>query len=862
MTDKLNGREVLQSKLIIPSLRQEFVYRPQTASLLNESLSRKLTIISAPAGFGKTSLVCEWLLGCPSKAVWLSLDAADNDPVRYWNHLLSALEQVAPEYLLSTRVWLQTVGLDMSESLMVPLLNELSMLKDPLVLVLDDFHMIKSEDIHQAMAYLIHYLPRSLQIILLTRDSVPLPLQRLKINQDLYEIGREQLCFKEEEIKQLFSILGAGILTETEMDELNQLTEGWVAVLCVIAAQACRTPGLKYLHAINPNLLQVFDYLYEELLLTMDNELQTFLLHTSIVSRMCPELCNELTRRNDSRTLLAQLERSNVFITLIEPSEQWYRYHLLFREFLHDQLKKQFPGEIRILHERAAKWFASKKLMKEAIEHSINGSNWNLAAEWLSENAPAFLQGNLVPKIENWLRQIPEKVFPLYPELWIVRSWTYVITGKSELALSDLKELSCKLSDVTVESPLRIRQLAVEMYLIEAHIATRAQNLEEAIHCARKTILLYPVVSNYFPVIFEVFINSELFIYRACGFRGRLSKSFRFYTAIREICEKVNNPRWQYYASSLAEIAYEQNLFHDALYYSDIGANLGYDRKMPSTFIRAMLVRIRVMKTIQSPDGFHTEWRRLEEGMQHIDTDAQWQDLILAFQVREALKEGTSSLVSEWEQVNRLAERNALSVAREYEYGTLIRVFLWQNKLAEAEKLIRSFRALMAVEDRFANLLELDLLQAVLFCKKGNVRQALAILDKTIALAAPEGFIRLFLDEGHNVIHLLFKLAKHPRAIQSPNTSYLQLLLDAAQEYSLIQENKQPTNEMLPEALTQRELDILNCISRGMTNFQIGERLGLSEGTVKVYNNQLYTKLGARNRTQAIKRAREAGIFL
>ena len=500
----------------------------------------------------------------------------------------------------------------------------------------------------------------------------------------------------------------------------------------------------------------------------MDSELQTFLLHTSIVDRMCPELCNELTRRNDSRTLLAQLERSNAFITLIEPSEQWYRYHLLFREFLHDQLKKQFPEEIRILHERAAKWFASKKRMKEAIEHSIASSNWNLAAEWLSEHAPAFLQGHLVSTIEYWLRQIPEKVFPLYPELWIVRSWTYLITGKSELALSDLKELSCKLSDVTEESPLRIRQLAVEMYLIEAQIATRAQNLEEAIHCARKSILLYPVVSNYYSVIFEVFINSELFIYRAIGFRGRLSKAFRFYTEIREMCEKVNNPRWQYYASSLAEIAYEQNMFHDALYYSEIGAKLGYDRKIPSTFIRAMLVRIRIMKTIQSPDGFHTEWRRLEEGMQHIAADEQWQDLILSFQVREALKEGTSSIVSEWEQVNRLGERDALSVAREYEYGTLIRVFLWQNKLEEAERLIHSFRALMAVEDRFANLLELDLLQAVLFCKKGTVRQALAMLDKTITLAAPEGFIRLFLDEGHDVIHLLFKLAKLPRAIQSP----------------------------------------------------------------------------------------------
>ena len=168
----------------------------------------------------------------------------------------------------------------------------------------------------------------------------------------------------------------------------------------------------------------------------------------------------------------------------------------------------------------------------------------------------------------------------------------------------------------------------------------------------------------------------------------------------------------------------------------------------------------------------------------------------------------------------------------------------------------------MAVEDRFANLLELDLLQAVLFCKKGNVRQALDILDKTITLAAPEGFIRLFLDEGHDIIHLLFKLAKHPRLFNRQTLPICSYYLMQHKNTSIIQENKQPTNERLPEALTQRELDILNCIRRGMTNFQIGERLGLSEGTVKVYNNQLFTKLGALNRTQAIKRAREAGIFL
>ena len=171
---------------------------------------------------------------------------------------------------------------------MDPLLNELRMLKEPIVLVLDDFHMIKSESIHRVMAYLIHHLPRSMHIILLTRETVSFPLQHLNINQDLYKIGKEQLCFKEEEIKQLFSIMGAGILTETEMDELNQQTEGWVTAMCVIAAQAWSTPGLKYPHAINLGLLQVFDYLNEELLLTMDSEFQTFLLHTSI-STVCAQ---------------------------------------------------------------------------------------------------------------------------------------------------------------------------------------------------------------------------------------------------------------------------------------------------------------------------------------------------------------------------------------------------------------------------------------------------------------------------------------------------------------------------------------------------------------------------------------------
>ena len=249
--------------------------------------------------------------------------------------------------------------------------------------------------------------------------------------------------------------MGVDHLSELEIHELNQLTEGWVAVLCVIAAHASNTPGLKFLYAINPNLMQVFDYFYEKLLVAIEIELQLFLLRTSILERMCPELCEEITGRKDALTVLTQLEHSNAFITLIEPLEQWYRYHLLFREFLHDQLKKQFPEEIRFLHEKAAKWFASKNLMDEAINHAIAGSIWELAAEWIGEYAPALIQSKRTSTIELWLQQIPEEIFAAYPEFPVVRGWTYAVIGSIDLAFSDWQTLSSQLQDVSVESPRR-----------------------------------------------------------------------------------------------------------------------------------------------------------------------------------------------------------------------------------------------------------------------------------------------------------------------------------------------------------------------------------------------------------------------
>ncbi len=316
------------------------------------------------------------------------LDSADNDPVRYWNHFIAAMGNIAPDHFQRSRAWLQSGSLEISETLMVLLLNELDMLKNPVLLILDDFHLIKSEEIHRSLIYLLRYLPDNVHILLLTRDAVPFPLERLKSDRELHEIRREQLCFKQEEIRQLFSIMGAGLLSEPELRELNLLSEGWVGLLCVMAARTLHTPRLNFLDSIHPNQLNVFDYLNEELFMELDSDMKSFMLSTSIVDRMCPELCHALTGRKDAQALLARLEHSNTFVTIVESSESCFRYHQLFREFLQERLKKQAPQKVLILHEKASKWFASVELMDEAIEHSLACTRWDMATVWIKNTCP------------------------------------------------------------------------------------------------------------------------------------------------------------------------------------------------------------------------------------------------------------------------------------------------------------------------------------------------------------------------------------------------------------------------------------------------------------------------------------------
>ena len=391
--------------------------------------------------------------------------------------------------------------------------------------------------------------------------------------------------------------------------------------------------------------------------MTIEIRLQLFLLRTSILESMCPELCEEITGRNKKHLLLTQLERSNAFITQIEPLEQWYRYHR-GPEFLHDQLKKQFPEEIRFLHEKAAKWFASRQLMDEAINHAIASSLWELAAEWIGEYAPALIQSKRTSTIERWLQLIPKEIFAAFPEFPVVRGWTYAVIGKIDLAFVDWQLLSSKLQDVSVESPRRLRQLAIEMHMIEAAIAISKQNLEGRITAAMKAIPMLPLETRYYPAT-EEYTGSRLFISRGqSGFWGHLSKSLILYGGFQEVFEEQKVPLQGYNAAMLAEIAYATNLFSKALHFSDLGAISGYQTKAASVFIPSMLVRVRIMKAILSSEGFHTEWRRLEEGMRYISADAYWQDLIniWLFQVREALKDEASGVVSEWMGISKLTE--------------------------------------------------------------------------------------------------------------------------------------------------------------------------------------------------------------
>jgi LuxR family transcriptional regulator, maltose regulon positive regulatory protein len=906
------GHPVLLTKLSVPSVRASLVPRPRLGGRIEEGTVRKLTLVSAPAGFGKTTLLSVWAseLSSGRSVAWLSLDAADNDPARFWRYFVTAVDQLQPGSGETALALLGSPQAPPIEAVLTTLLNELADLEADAVLVLDDYHLIESRKIHEALAFFIEHLPARMHLILSTRADPPLPLSRLRARGEMAELRAADLHFTPGEAATfLHRVMGLELSAE-EVAELETRTEGWIAGL-QMAALAMRdradVPG--FIEAFTGSHRHILDYLVEEVLDQQSEGTRTFLLETSVLGRMCGPLCDVVTGRPDGQAMLERLEHANLFVVPLDDERRWYRYHHLFADVLHARLREAGVERPSELHRRASAWFELQDLAQEAIEHTLAAADWQRATRLLVQFVPPFVFRGQLHTAHAWLNALPDEVVRANPTLSVYYAGILMYTNQLEAAEICLQE---------AESGLRAGVAPDEARLIRGHAATiRAAlaripgDLALCVTLARRALDLLPEqeavplklratamlnASRVFLVSGDVTRGNESLVesviapLRAPGgnqysalagmtnlarlrvLQGRLHQARATYEETMQVVsesgkmqELVGGPA---YFFGMGDLYREWNDLDAARSHLEQGMKLvpGTLAVDADVILMGYLSMARLQQAIGENAGALATLEELAQLAQQRNFVASVLARVAAARTRVWLAQGDLIAAVRWAKTSGLSADGEPNYPREGEYLTLARVLIAQGRegpsgrpLDDALGLLD--RLLEAAEDggRMGSVIEVLVPRALALRKHGDPSEALAALQRALVLAEPEGYVRVFVDEGESMAALLSELLNARR--KGPREARHRILLDYVRRLLAAFESPRPgagpsAEPSLLAPLTAREREVLGLIASGLSNREIAARLFVEVSTVKSYANSIFRKLGVQSRTQAAAEAR------
>jgi LuxR family transcriptional regulator, maltose regulon positive regulatory protein len=903
---------ILATKLYTPSPRPKVVPRLRLIERLHEGLHHKLILVSAPAGFGKTTLVGQWLAACRLPAAWLSLDEGDNDPIRFLTYLVAALQTIvagqAAEGILGTGVGtgvlraLQSPQPPPIEAILTALLNEITPVPDKpatgsgqdFILVLDDYHVIEAQAVDNALVFLLEHLPPQMHLVIATREDPPLPLARLRARSHLTELRAADLRFTLAEAAEFFN-QGMGLtLSVEEIAALESRTEGWIAGLQLAALALSGTssrPGeqdtVGFIKSFSGSHHFVLDYLVEEVLHQQSATVQTFLLHTAILDRLCGPLCDAvlLDASASGQEMLAYLERANLFIVPLDNERRWYRYHHLFADLLRQRLYQSAPphsspppgetaaGSVVELHKRASIWYEENGLEIEAFHHAV-AANDIARAERLIEGGPMPLQfrGGAVP-ILNWLASLPAAVLDARPVLWITYASALLMMGQVVGVAEKADAAEAALPDG--EQDDKTRDLIGRIASLRATVAVTQHQVETIIIQAQRALdYLHP---DNLPV--RTSITWTLgYAYQLQGERAAAARAYREAISICRVIGhtvihmmatlglgRIQEAENQLYQAGetyrqaldlvgepppppicdaylgLARIHYQWNDLDAAQQYGQQSLPLARQIENTDRFVACELFLAR-LKLAQGDVAAAAALaaRAGQSARQH--NFVQQMPEVTAVQLLVMLHQGNLAAAARLAQTHDLLP---LSQAR---------VHLAQADPAAALALLEPWQRQVEAQGWADQRLKLMVLQALAYQMQSEQEMAGQLLHEALALAAPGGFIRLFVDEGRPLTQLLSAVAA--QGIMPDYTAKLLAAFGAEAQKSAGQ-FAQP----LVEPLSQRELEILQLVAQGLSNREISERLFLALSTVKGHNRNIYGKLQVQRRTEAVARARELGLL-
>ena len=877
---------ILATKLYIPPPRPKIVLRPRLIERLNEGLNRKLTLISAPAGFGKTTLVSEWVAGCERPSAWLSLDEGDNDPTRFLAYLVAALQTIAANIGKGVLGMLQSPQPPPTESILTALLNEITTVPDNFTLVLDDYHVIDAKPVDDILAFLLDHLPPQVHLIIATREDPDLPLARLRARGQLTELRVTDLRFAPSEAAGFLNqVMGLNLSAE-DIAALETRTEGWIAGLQLAAiSMQGHKDATSFIKSFTGSHHFVMDYLVEEVLQQQSESVQTFLLRTSILDRMCGPLCEAvlLDPSASGQETLAYLEHANLFIVPLDNERRWYRYHHLFADLLRQRLHQSAdsPPEnggrgVDELHKRASAWYEDNGLEIEAFHHATAANDFERAERLIEgKGMPLHFRGAVAPVL-NWLASLPTTVLDAWPSLWTSYASVLLVTGQTTVVEQKLQAAEAALQDAEPDD--KNKDLVGRIAAIRATAAVNQNQVETIIAQSRRALeYLHP--NN---LAFRTSTIWKLgYAYHLQGDRAAASQA---YTEVISIGKASGNVVFTLMATiglgALQEAENHLDLAEQA--YRSVLKLFG-DQPLPFAS-EAYLGLARIFY----------EWNDLDAAQQYVQKSIQLARLIdktdrvvacEVFLARLKLAQGDAAgAAAILVRAGQFARQHNFVYRMPEIAAARVLTLLHQGNLAEAAELaqthelpISQARVYLAQGDTSTTLAVLEplrqqaeakgwederlkvmVLQAVAHFARGEKGKAVQLLGDALALAEPGGFIRLFIDEGTPMAHLLSEATAH--GIMQDYVGKLLAVFEAEEQKS--EEKSYPSKaQPLIEPLSQRELEVLRLIAQGLSNREISERLFLALITVKGHNQKIFSKLQVHRRTEAVARARELGLL-
>ena len=911
-TETVPPTPLLATKLYLPRPQRRAVPRPRLVDRLNRGKDSVLTLVSAPAGFGKSTLLAAWLAAEPAaagkhSAAWLSLDAGDNDPALFWTYVITALRTAAPTLGTGALAALQTRTAS-SQEVLTGLLNDLAALERDVVLVLDDYHAIESRDVHDGMAFLLDHLPPRLHLVLASRADPPLPLARLRARGELVEIRAADLRFTPEEAAEYLTDVMDLPLTAHDVSTLGSRTEGWIAAL-QLAALSMRgrddLPG--FVEGFAGDDRYIVDYLVEEVLQSQPAPVRAFLLQTSILTRMNAFLCDAVTGRGDGRAMLEALDRANLFLVPLDDRRRWYRYHHLFAEVLQARLLDEQPDELPELHRRASSWHAEHGDPDAAIQHAMAAGDSGLAANLIEAALPAMARDRREGTLRGWLEALPEEVFRLRPVLSLGFVGALLSTGATDGVEPRLRDAERWVDDAgrvdsgdRADRPVVVdaeeyRRLPGSIAIYRSGQALVQGDAAATVHHARRALELLDEDDHYRRGAAAALQGLALWgagdLEGAYDGYARSVASFRRSGHIADVLGCT---------VTLADILLTQGRLSDALARYQESLQLAREqpvqvrRGIPDMHVGISTIlcergdldaaaeqlrlatvlgdvaglpkyryrwRVAMAKVLQARGDLAGVVTLLDEAERFFMADMSPNVRpIPALRARALLAQGRVAEALNWAREQQLAVTDEPSYLREFEHVTLARILIAEGHEQRTEQPLLDAiglleRLLGAAESggRTGTVLEILVLQAIAHQLAGDTPAAMAPLERALALAEPEEYVRVFADEGAPMAVLLDAAARRGMA-----PGYMRRIL-AAFGTSDSQESGTGHGPTLLEPLSEREREVLRLLETDLSGPEIARQLVVSLNTVRTHTKNIYMKLGVNNRRAAVLRAQELG---